>query len=603
MKDGTTYIQNLDKHMGNNNAENRLGEQVEDGREVFDLKVDLLEYMRQNVFVERSKLKVEHQFQFETIEEQDALLIQVPNINESGYYAGIVALKSYIDKYSPEIRVAIVDPVIDYFFITPPDKKGEFFSLFNTYSKQSQFHLLYQYQEIYDIAYGFVGRYIEKANPKVLGFSIIDGNIDATLAISKLIKEKYPNIKILIGGNGVECLEFGRLPNSNYRIDDYDFIDAIVRGDGELTFLNLLKSDWSDESLSEIKGIVWRAEGSWVHNTTSDYVDMNTLPVPDYSSLEENYYYKSVYQDTKPLSMSTGCPYRCSFCSVPEYIPEFRQKNVSTVLLEIEGWVAKGHRYFFCHDSIINGNPKWLKQLCEAIVERDLDISIGANIRLSSPMRDLDTMRLYRKAGLTKMITGFESASEPVLRHMKKYTNVEGVREIFENVRQINKENIGTKYEFPLLFGMQLIIGYLNESEEDFQKTMEFIEEYRDCMEEIVTCSAFLIHQPLQKRWIREGEYLNYVNGVNFSTLYNTPKDRLDRLDRAEQTFKRIGIPYSIYNRGLYAELDVKGELGQIGEEFNKRVVEEPKIVVVETPVIESVFQPVEIQKKPLKLI
>ena len=85
MKDGTTYIQNLDNHMGNINAENRLGEQVEDGREVFDLKVDLLEYMRQNVFVERSKLKVEHQFQFETIEEQDALLIQVPNINESGY--------------------------------------------------------------------------------------------------------------------------------------------------------------------------------------------------------------------------------------------------------------------------------------------------------------------------------------------------------------------------------------------------------------------------------------------------------------------------------------------------------------------------------------
>jgi radical SAM superfamily enzyme YgiQ (UPF0313 family) len=592
LEDGTTYIQNLDSHMDKNNAENRLAEQVEDGREVFDLKVDLLEYMRQNVFVERSKLKVEHQFQFETIEEQDALLIQVPNINESGYYAGIVALKSYIDKYSPEIRVAIVDPVIDYFFITPPDKKGEFFSLFNTYSKQSQFHLLYQYQEIYDIAYGFVGRYIEKANPKVLGFSIIDGNIDATLAISKLIKEKYPNIKILIGGNGVECLEFGRLPNSNYRIDDYDFIDAIVRGDGELTFLNLLKSDWSDESLSEIKGIVWRAEGSWVHNTTSDYVDMNTLPVPDYSSLEENYYYKSVYQDTKPLSMSTGCPYRCSFCSVPEYIPEFRQKNVSTVLLEIEGWVAKGHRYFFCHDSIINGNPKWLKQLCEAIVERDLDISLGANIRLSSPMRDLDTMRLYRKAGLTKMITGFESASEPVLRHMKKYTNVEGVREIFENVRQINKENIGTKHEFPLLFGMQLIIGYLNESEEDFQKTMDFIEEYRDCMEEIVTCSAFLIHTPLQKRWIREGEYLNYINGVNFSTLYNTPKDRLDRLDRAEQTFKRIGIPYSIYNRGLYAELDVKGELEQIGEEFNKRVVEEPIVeqVIIETPIISNII-------------
>jgi anaerobic magnesium-protoporphyrin IX monomethyl ester cyclase len=583
-------------------AEKRLGEQTD--REVFDLKVDLLQYMRQNVFAERNQVKIEHQFQFETIEEQDLLLIQVPNINESGYYAGIVALKSYIDTYAPELRVAIIDPVIDYFYLNPPDKTGEFFNMFNTYSKQSQFHLLFEHQETYDIAYGFIGRYIEKANPKMLGFSIIDGNIDATLAISKLIKEKYPHIKILVGGNGVECLEFGRLPNSNYKIDQYDFWDAIVRGDGELTLIDLLKCDWTTESLSAIDGLVWRDDGTWVHNAMADNVDMNTLPVPDYSSLEANYYYKSVYQDTKPLVMSTGCPYRCSFCSVPDYIPEFRQKTVANVIKEIEGWLEKGKRHFFCHDSIINGNPKWLKQFCETIIERGWDITFGGNMRLSSPMRDLDTMRLYRRAGLLKMITGFESASEPVLRHMKKYTNVEGVRQIFENVRQLNKENEGTEFSHPLLFGMQLIVGYLNESEEDFQKTLDFIEEFRDCMEEIVTCSAFLIHQPLQKRWIAEGQYLNYVNGVNFSTIYNTPKDRLRRLDKAEALFKRIGIPYSIYNRGLYAELDAKGELDQIGEIFNPLpIVEESEIVMVEAPIIESVIQPVEIQKKPLKLI
>ncbi len=576
-------------------AEKRLGEQTD--REVFDLKVDLLQYMRQNVFAERNTVKIEHKFQFETIEEQDLLLIQVPNINESGYYAGIVALKSYIDKYAPELKVAIIDPVIDYFYLNPPDKQGEFFNMFNTYSKQSQFHLLFDHQETYDIAYGFVGRYIEKAKPKMLGFSIIDGNIDATLAISKLIKDKYPDIKIIIGGNGVECLEFGRLPNSNYKIDQYDFWDAIVRGDGELTLIELLKCDWTPESLLEITGLVWRDDSTWVHNASAQNIDMNTLPVPDYSSLEANYYYKSVYQDTKPLTMSSGCPYRCSFCSVPDYIPEFRQKTVANVIKEIEGWLEKGKKHFFCHDSIINGNPKWLKEFCETIIANNWDITFGGNMRLSSPMRDLDTMRLYRRAGLMKMITGFESASEPVLRHMKKYTNMDGVRTIFENVRQLNKENLETKYNHPLLFGMQLIIGYLNESEEDFQKTLDFVEEFRDCMAEIVTCSAFLIHEPLRKRWIAEGQYLDYVNGVNFSTIYNTPMDRLRRLDAAETLFKKIGIPYSIYNRGLYQELVDKGE---IPNPFEK-VIEEP--IMVEAPMIESIIQPVEIEKPMLKLI
>jgi radical SAM superfamily enzyme YgiQ (UPF0313 family) len=201
------------------------------------------------------------------------------------------------------------------------------------------------------------------------------------------------------------------------------------------------------------------------------------------------------------------------------------------------------------------------------------------------------------------MITGFESASEPVLRHMKKYTNVEGVREIFENIRQVNKETYETGYKPPLLFGMQLIIGYLNETEEDFQKTVDFVEEFKDCIAEVITCSAFLIHAPLQKRWIAEGHYLNYVNGVNFSTIYNTPKDRLRRLDTIEAMFKRINLPYSIYNRGLYSELDEKGELDQIGEEYNIPIIEEPvveEIVMIERPMIETIIQPV-IESEPPK--
>ncbi len=539
-------------------TEKRLKEQMDSNTQVFDVKVDLLQYMRQTERQKHSKIKVQHKFHFEDIGEQDCLLMQVPNINESGYYSSIVALRTYVNKFHSDLKVEIIDPVIDYFFLNPPDKQSEFFNLFNTYSKQGQFEILYNYKEIFDIAYGFVGRYVEKAKPAFLGFSVIDGNVDASLAIAKLIKEKYPHIKILFGGNGVEVLDFGRLPNSNYKTNEYTFIDVISRGDGEMTFVELLKSDWSEASLMKIKGIVWQCNGVFIHNKMRENIDMDSLPFPDYSPLEDNYYYKSTYQYNVPLVMSRGCPYRCSFCSVPDFIPEFRYRNVDTVIDEIKYWVNKGQTNFFCHDSIINGNPKWLKEFCEKIIENDLKITWGGNMRLQTTMRDLDTMRLYRKAGLMKMITGFESYSEPVLRHMKKYTNVEGVREIFENVRQINKEN-----EYPMQFAMQLIIGYLNEGEEDFQKTMDFVEEFHDCMAEILTCSAFLIHQPLLIRWRdEEKEWIEYINGVNFSTKWNTPLDRLDRLERAEELFKEIGIPYSIYNRGLYLEL--KEELEQI---------------------------------------
>ena len=550
-------VTNLEEEQQKN--DNRLKAQIESGKDVFDVKVDLLQYMRQTVFVERSKTRIEHKFGFKDIQKQDALLMQVPNINESGYYSGIIALRSWVNKFNPELKVEVIDPVIDYFYIKPPDKKSDFFNLFNTYSEQSKYWLLNQFPEMGEIV-EFISLYIDKAEPKILGFSIIDGNIDATLALAKLTKKKYPNLKIVLGGNGVEVLEFGRLPNTNYKISGYTgFIDAISRGDGEMTFVDLIKSDWSEESLMKIDGLIWQLNGVFIHNRMRQNIDMDKLPMPDYSPLEDNYYYKSVYGDTVPLVMSRGCPYRCSFCSVPDYIPEFRYRSLEGVMEEIKHWVAKGKTFFFCHDSIINGNPRWFKAFCERLIEEDLNISFGGNMRLQEPMRNIENMRLYRKAGLHKMITGFESYSEPVLKHMKKYTDVKGVREIFENVRQINKEN--PHLPLKMQFGMQLIVGYLNEGREDFLKTMQFVEEFKDCIQEIVTCSAFLIHQPLVYRWRDdEGQYLEYINGVNFSTKWNTPMDRLNWLNEAEETFKRIGVPYSIYNRGLYLELKDKLE-------------------------------------------
>ena len=52
----------------------------------------------------------------------------------------------------------------------------------------------------------------------------------------------------------------------------------------------------------------------------------------------------------------------------------------------------------------------------------------------------------------------------------------------------------------------QIIIGYLNETREDFEKTVEFVKEYHDCRSEILLSS--LLHTTLKDKWIKEGEPL-----------------------------------------------------------------------------------------------
>jgi len=520
-----------------------------------DLRIDLTDYIRQSKSSkERDNYReVIHLLAYKNLKPQDVLLMQVPNINESGYYAGVVSLRSYFKKFNPEISVKIIDPVIDYFAENPPDKKSEFFRLFNTYTEQGNYELLFKYKEINDIVDSYISKYIEKGKPKFVGFSIIDGNVDATLAICKLVKEKWPEIKLIIGGNGVQLLNWGYAPIHEYQYDDYDFVDYIVRGDGEVTLTELVLSDQIPKTLKNIKGLIWRNEhNKIVDNPPRDNIELDILPYPDYSDLVDNYYYKQSYGGAIPINFSRGCPYRCTFCSVPTFIPLFRYRPLDNVLEEMESWIKQDKRSFFCHDSIVNGDPEWVERLCNAIIDKGWGngfITWGGNFRFQSPMRNLETLKLYNNAGVDRMIIGLESASEPVLKHMKKYGSIKGTREIFENIREINKTS-----KRPIKILLQLIIGYLNEGEEDFQKTMDFVEEFHDVIHEVLTCSAFLLWGPLEESWKKEGKYLESKNTVEWETEYNTVDDRLDRLDRIEKLFKKLDITYNIYHRGVYKQ-------------------------------------------------
>tara|TARA_B100001750_G_C15463422_1_gene575666 strand:- start:754 stop:1494 length:741 start_codon:yes stop_codon:yes gene_type:complete len=230
----------------------------------------------------------------------------------------------------------------------------------------------------------------------------------------------------------------------------------------------------------------------------------------------------------------------------------FRYRPLENVIEEMEHWVNQNKRGFFCHDSIVNGDPVWLKNFCDTIVEMGWGngyVKWGGNFRLQKPMRDLETLRLYNNAGVEWMISGLESASEPVLRHMKKYGSMRGTREIFENIREVNKNN-----KRPIKVMLQLIIGYLNEGEEDFQATMDFVEEFHDVIHEVLTCSLFLLWPPLLKQWREEGNFIDFTDGVVWTTEYSNVSERLERADRIEKLFQKLQIPYNIYHRTSYQE-------------------------------------------------
>ena len=558
---------------GSDTKEEYSAYQEEKQKSNVDLKIDLTSNImdKENIHAARNvKENIStHIVKSEVIKnigKQDILVTQVPNLNEAGFFAGMANLISYIREEEKDIKIKGVDPCTDYFFSNDIDLKSEFFANFNTYAKQGTVDLS-KYKELNEIIKIFK-KYIKSIKPKILGFGLIDGNIDASLFFAKKLKEIFPDIKIILGGCGVALMGKNRLSlsvasNQCYDLNEYYFIDYIINGDGEETLIELFDSNF--KNLEKIKGLIWKKNNLWQVNEKRDFTNLNDAPSPDYSDFLENPYYKKFYDIAIPLTFSRGCNFRCTFCSVPTFVPIYRHRPIEKCLDEIGHWIDLHKEKFeevdwyrvgmLAHDSIMNGNPKWFEDLCNGIIDRGYGdkITWGGNLRLMKPLADIDTLRLYSRAGIEYMVTGMESASESVLKHMKKNKNIKMVRKIFENIRQINKE-AGDNINNTIKVQLQLIIGYLNESEEDFQMTLDFVEEFHDVIHEVLTCSAFLLWGPLEESWKKEGKYLESKNTVEWETEYNTVDDRLDRLDRIEKLFKKLDITYNIYHRGVYKQ-------------------------------------------------
>ena len=512
-------------------------------------------------------LNLENGVQKRTSKHKDVLLMQVPNVKESQYYAGMAALKAYFNKKLPELKVFCLDPITPFFDKNIHLIEEQFGLDFNTFTKQGKFMELGKYTEMNKVM-KMVEKEIKKYNPTYLGFSLIDGNVDASLYTTYYIKKRFPNIKIVLGGKGVDLLRGGLMAAKNmdgsntYNYKDYDFIDFIVYGDGEVPFTTIIENQNSPDKLVEYhntQGLAFRQDKIWLGWDSElapekySHIDFSNMPTPDYSDFRDTVAWKRTMGGAIPIILSRGCPFKCSFCSIPTAVPNFNYRDMNDCIDELDVWYNRGHRDFFIHDSIINFRPDWLKEYCERIVAKNWEpIHWGGNMRLMKPMRDIETLRLYNKAGFYNMITGLESASPKVLRHMKKYSSIQGIREIFDNIREINKDKDPNAKHFenqPIRIMLQLIVGYINESEEDFQMTLDFVEEYSDVIYEILTCSLFLCWYPLVDRWEQEGNWIQFKNEVEWDTEFNSLEDRLDRGRRLEDLCIKLGLEYNIYLR------------------------------------------------------
>jgi radical SAM superfamily enzyme YgiQ (UPF0313 family) len=191
--------------------------------------------------------------------------------------------------------------------------------------------------------------------------------------------------------------------------------DFIVRGEGEFAFQELVDAIQRGEGFDKIQNLTYRtADGTLVHNAERPKIpNLDVNPIPDYRLIEG-------WKPGGVISVATsrGCPFSCTFCSVPGmYGHAFRTHSIDRVLQELES--HRGNMYTFFADDIFTANKKRVKELLRGMIERDLTPQWGAQVRTET-VDDPELLQLMRDSNCFNVYVGFESINPRTLKLFQK---------------------------------------------------------------------------------------------------------------------------------------------------------------------------------------
>ncbi|MEK6983796.1 MAG: radical SAM protein [Nanoarchaeota archaeon] len=297
-------------------------------------------------------------------------------------------------------------------------------------------------------------------HPKIVCFSTMTCQIHTALKLATEIKETNKNIKIVFGGSHI----------SSTKEELFHFtkdVDYLMYGEAEKSFYELYNSK-SDEDLSKISGLIYRAGDTIKINPNAPIQDLDELPFPDLG-LTKLYAYNGYYVKTLPVAtiMGTrGCPFRCTFCDQFATMGrEFRFRSPKNIVDEIEfNHNTFSVRDFVFKDSTFTCKKEWVYDICKEIINRGIKINWSCNTRVS--MVDASLLKAMKDAGCYMIAFGIEAGAQHVLNLMKKGTTVQQAYTATRLCKEAGIEATG-----------YFMIGNPGESEEDALKTIQLSKE------------------------------------------------------------------------------------------------------------------------------
>ncbi len=293
-----------------------------------------------------------------------------------------------------------------------------------------------------------------RGDVEVVGLSVWSPGTVGARRVVREVREVAPRVRIVTGG-----------PHSSLRPDEVD-ADAVVIGEGELTFAELVRAWASGTSVDGLPGV-------WTPGLSGELkprapASLGELPLPDRSVFQVSDYHR----DHRPVGRryasvvtSRGCQYRCDFCSAPALWGQRHRFRPPEQIREEWAGLRQGHGVdgLLIEDDLFTQRRSRVAALCETLIEHPVGVTWELLNGIRPETVDAPLLALMARAGCTRIAFSIESASPSQLARMGRGENLRRVRDV---VRYARESGIGTTGYF--------MLGLPDEMVADRRETFEF---------------------------------------------------------------------------------------------------------------------------------